>query len=117
MLDPSVKSDVAAYVLAVIFGLAAGAAAVDVGDLLFTALLVLAGCMLLGALRPARPWRWVAVIGTLVLVVELGAYMVLARKPTRAQLYESFLSFLPCTAGAYGGSLLRQAVDNLLQEK
>jgi hypothetical protein len=38
-------------------------------------------------------------------------------KPTRAQVYGSFLAFLPGIAGAYGGSVVRAAVDNLRQGK
>jgi hypothetical protein len=86
---------------------------VKIGDLLFTALLVVASCMLMGALRPERPWRWVAMIGIFVPIVELLAYLLIAQKPYRAQIYESFLAFLPGIAGAYGGSLLRGVIENL----
>ena len=91
----------------------AGFADVRVGDLLFTALLVLASCMLLGALRPRRPWRWVVVVGVGVPLAHLFAYLVLAQRPYRAQVYESFLAFLPGLAGAYGGSLGRGVVHNI----
>ena len=40
-------------------------------------------------------------------LAELAAYLVLTVKPTRAQVYGSFLAFLPGIAGAYGGSLMR----------
>lgn len=90
---------------------------VKVGDLLFTALLVLAPCMLLGALRPQRPWRWVVVIGIFVPIVELLSYVIMTQKPYRAQIYESFLAFLPGIAGAYGGSILRGVINNLLENK
>jgi hypothetical protein len=101
------------YVFAVITGLLAGWADIKVGDLLFTALLVLAPCMLLGVLRPKRPWRWVVVIGICVPLADLLAYLVMAQKPYRAQVYESFLAFLPGIAGAYGGSIMRGAINNL----
>lgn len=109
------KSDYLFYLLAALFGTLAGWLDVKIGDLLFTALLVLAPCMLLGALRPRQPWRWVLVIGIFVPLVELLAYLIMTQKPYRAQIYESFLAFLPGIAGAYGGSMLRQVVDNLLQ--
>jgi ABC-type multidrug transport system permease subunit len=85
--------------------------------LLFTALLVLASCMLLGALGPRWPWRWVVVVGALVPLTEFVAYLVLTVKPTRAQVFGSFLAFLPGIAGAYGGSLMRGVIDNLWQGK
>ena len=105
------------YLLAGICGVGAGWADVAVNDLLLTALLVLSGCMLLGLLRPRWPWRWVAVVGVCIPVTELAAYMVLTVRPTRAQVYGSFLAFLPGIAGAYGGSVVRAAVENLRQGK
>jgi hypothetical protein len=112
---PRARRDIPFYVLAVLFGIAAGASNVWIGDLLFTALLVVASCMLLGAIRPQRPWRWVVLVGIGVPVVELLAYWVLTAKPYRAQIYESFLAFLPGIAGAYGGAVLRGVVENLLR--
>ena len=101
------------YFLAVACGAFAGWIDIKVGDLLFTAIIVLASCMLLGFLRPHRPWRWVVLIGLFVPVVEWLAYRYLSQKPDRAQIYESFLAFLPGIAGAYGGALGRGVVNNL----
>jgi len=105
------------YALAAVCGIGAGWADVAVDDLLFTALLVLAACMLLGMLRPRWPWRWVVVVGIFIPLTELAAYMILTVKPTRAQVYGSFLAFLPGIAGAYGGSIVRNVMDNLRQGK
>src|SRR5947209_19464782 len=101
------------YVLAALCGAGAGWADVAINDLLFTALLVLASCMLMGLLRPRRPWRWVVVVGACIPLTELAAYTILTVKPTRAQVYGSFLAFLPGIAGAYGGSVVRNVVDDL----
>jgi ABC-type multidrug transport system permease subunit len=90
---------------------------VTVNDLLFTALLVLMACMLLGLLRPRWPWRWVVVVGIFIPLTELAAYLILTVKPTRAQVYGSFLAALPGIAGAYGGALARGAIDHLRQGK
>ncbi len=84
-----------------------------VNDLLFTALLVLASCILLGLLRSRWPWRWVLIVGAFVPLTEFAAYLVLTVKPTRAQIYGSFLAFFPGIAGAYGGSVVRAVIDNL----
>ena len=105
------------YLLAALCGVGAGVADVLVDDLLFTALLVLASCMLLGLLRRRAPWRWVVVVGVCIPLTELAAYLVRTVKPTRAQIYGSFLAFLPGIAGAYGGSVMRGAIDNLFQRK
>ena len=90
---------------------------IKVGDLLFTALLVLAPCMVLGVLRPSRPWRWVAIVAVFVPVAELLGFLLLAEKPYRAQIYESLLAFLPGIAGAYGGAMMRRAIGNIFSGK
>jgi MFS-type transporter involved in bile tolerance (Atg22 family) len=105
------------YALAALFG--AGAAWVDikVGDLLLTAMIVVAACILLGFLSPRKPWRWVLLIGICIPLVEWLAYFFLSEKPTRAQIYESFLAFVPGIAGAVSGALGRGVVDNLFPKK
>jgi len=111
------KSDSPFYALAAFCGIGTGCADVVVNDLLFTALLVLAACMLLGTLRPRWPWRWVVVVGAFIPLTEFVAFVILAVKPTRAQIYGSFLAFLPGIAGAYGGALMRGVIDNLREGK
>jgi len=105
------------YLLAALCGVAAGVADVAVNDLLFTALLVLASCMLLGLVRRRWPWRWVLVVGIFVPLTELAAYVIQTVKPSRAQIYGSFLAFFPGIAGAYGGSFMRGVIDNLREGK
>ena len=111
------RSDAPFYLLAALCGIGTGYADVLVDDLLFTALLVLASCMLLGLLRAKWPWRWVIMVGVSVPLTELGAYLIQTVKPARAQIYGSFLAFLPGIAGAYGGALMRGVIDNLRQGK
>jgi hypothetical protein len=105
--------DVWLYALAALLGVGTGCADVYINDLLFTALLVVASCMLLGILRPRWPWRWVVVVGMFIPLTELAAYLLLRVKPSRAQVYGSFLSFLPGFAGAYGGAVVRRVAENL----
>jgi len=105
------------YVLAAIFGAAAAWTDIKVGDLLLTAMIVVAACILLGFLSPRKPWRWVLLIGICLPVFEWLAYFFLTEKPTRAQVYESFLGFVPGIAGAYGGAIGRGVVDNLFPKK
>src|SRR6202047_1566407 len=93
-------SDRGIYILGGVLGLIAGFLDVKFGDLLLTALCVLASTMLLGALRPDRPWRWTLLVATFVPLVQLAAYAVLTEKPYRAQIYESFLGFLTGIAGS-----------------
>jgi|SRR5271166_5962829 len=105
------------YLLAALSGAAAGWLDIKVGDLLLTAMVVLAANMVLGFLSPRQPWRWVVLVGVFVPVVEWLAYFFLSEKPQRAQIYESFLAFVPGIAGAYGGAVGRGVVDNLFVKK
>jgi hypothetical protein len=105
------------YLLAVLAGLLAGWLDIKVGDLLLTAMVVLGANMLLGFLSPSKPWRWVVLIGVFVPIMEWLAYYFLTQKPERAQIYESFLAFVPGIAGAFGGAVGRNVVDNLFAKK
>jgi|SRR5271154_4113974 len=116
-VSPATHSDVPFYALAALAGMGTGLVDVVVNDLLFTALLVLTACMLLGMLRPRWPWRWVVVVGVFIPLSELAAYLILTVKPTRGQIYGSFLAVLPGVAGAYGGAVVRTVIENLRQGK
>lgn len=111
------KSDTIVYLLGAVLGLCAGILDLKIGDLLLTALFVLASTMLLGALRPAKPWRWTLIVGIFVPAVQLLAYLATTEKPYRAQIYESFLGFLTGIAGAYSGALGRKALNPLISGK
>ena len=101
------------YAMGAVLGISAGIIDTKFSDLLLTALFVLASTMLLGALRPQRPWRWTLLIAIFVPIVRTIAYLVLTEKPDRARILESFLGFLTGIAGAYGGSLARQGFGEL----
>jgi hypothetical protein len=45
------------------------------------------------------------------------AFFYLSEKPSRAQIYESFLAFMPGIAGAYGGAIGRGVVENVFSNK
>jgi hypothetical protein len=109
------KSDVLIYVVAVLLGLSSGILEITVGDLLATALFVLVSTLVLGFVRPLRPWRWIAIIGAFVPLVRLAAYLLLSQKPYRAQIWESGLGFVTGTAGSYCGALARKGVDELFR--
>jgi TctA family transporter len=117
LLNENLKREAFFYLLAAVCGIGTGWVDVVVDDLLFTALLVLSSCILLGMLRPRWPWRWVALVGVFIPLTELAAYLIRTVKPSRAQIYGSFLAFLPGIAGAYGGSVMRRVMNNLQQGK
>ncbi|HTR66991.1 MAG TPA: hypothetical protein VMH85_14530 [Terriglobales bacterium] len=117
MAEQAARSDAVFYVAGVVLGLCAGWVDVWVSDLLLTALLVMIATMLLGVLRPARPWRWVVLVAALVPVAHLLAYWLWKQPPDRAQVYESFLGFLTGTVGAYAGSVMRRAMAAIFLQK
>lgn len=117
LLKNDMARDTWVYLLAAVCGIVAGCADVAINDLLFTALLVVGAGLLLGMWRPRHPWRWVITVGVFIPLTEIAAYLLLTVKPSRAQVYGSFLAFLPGIAGAYGGSVMRTVINNLQQGK
>lgn len=111
------SGDALQYLLAGALGVLAGWIDIKVGDLLFTAMIVLASCMLLGFVRPQKPWRWVLLIGIFVPAAEALAYFLMGQTLPRAQIFESFLAFLPGIVGAYSGAVGRGVVNNLIANK
>jgi len=105
------------YVLAALVGIGIGRVEVALGDLPLTALLVVMACMLAGILRPGWPWRWAVVVGIFIPLEMFQAYALGTVKPTPAEVYGSFLTFLPGMVGAYVGAFLRRATENLMQGK
>jgi len=83
-------------------------------DPLLSALAVTVATMLLGLLRPARPWRWILLVGVPVPLALLVARVAIPTAHfTRASIAGSVLVSLPGCAGAYGGSLLRRKVSEI----
>jgi len=116
-MDPATRSnDFRFYMVGTILGLASGYLNIKAGDLLLTALLVLASTMLLGILRPTRPWRWVVLVASCVPLMLLIAYLFLKEKPYSSEIYGSFLVFFPAATGAYGGSAGRKALTVILNK-
>lgn len=89
----------------------------DEPDPLLSALAVTVATMLLGLLRPARPWRWVLFVGVPVPLAILVASIVIPTAHfTRASIAGSVLVSLPGCAGAFGGSLLRRKLSEIFFE-
>ena len=89
----------------------------DQPDPLLSALAVTVATMMLGTLRPARPWRWVLLVGAPVpLTILLAGLAIPAAHFTRATIAGSILIVLPGFAGAYGGSVLRRKITEIFYE-
>ena len=103
------------YALALLLGAMSGFVEVTAGDLMLTGFLALFFCMVMGILRPKRPWRWTLVVCSCIPLSRLFAAGVLHMYTERAQVYEAFASFITGNAGAYVGSLGRRRADDLFR--
>jgi len=90
---------------------------IKVGDLLFTAMIVLASCIADGVAAAAEAVALGFAGRDLCADYGVACLFPLVQKPMRAQIYESFLAFLPGIAGAYAGAMGRGVVDNLFPNK
>jgi|KBSMisStaDraftv2_1062788.scaffolds.fasta_scaffold1469453_1 hypothetical protein len=111
------RSDVPIYGLAILFGICAGFIEVKLGDILITAVTVLASTLVLGFLRPQRAWRWIAVVGVFVPLARIAVYVVFGQKPYKAQVWAAALGFVTGIAGSYGGGMIRLGVDTLFRKQ
>jgi hypothetical protein len=102
--------------LAAILGTFAGFVEVKVNDLLLTAFLVLAFTMFLAFTRPRHPWRWAVLLATFIPLARLVAALLMREYTERAQIYESFLAYLPGIVGAYSGHFMRLVVNRIFFE-
>jgi hypothetical protein len=90
----------------------------DQPDPLLSALAVTVATMILGLLRPQRPWRWVLLVGAPVPLTILAASMAIpATHFTKAAIAGSILIALPGFAGAYGGSVMRHKIWEIFYEE
>ena len=98
-------------------GIFAGWIDVQVDDRLFTALLVLAFCMFLGFMKPARVWRWVLLVWIFVPIARAVAYWTRHIPSDRGQIAGAILTLLPGAVGALGGMLMRKMVENIFSSQ
>ena len=68
-------SNIIAYLIAILGGLFAGYANIEVDDPTLAALLTAMVAMALGLWKPKRPWRWGLVVGLCVPAAQLLAYL------------------------------------------
>lgn len=109
MTVPPATKDGAFYGIAIVLGVLCGVVHVGVRDPLLTSLAVVASTMFLGFMRPARPWRWVLLVGLFVpAMMSIANLMGYYRVLSRAGLYGSALIMLPGVAGAFGGHFGRR---------
>ena len=106
------------WVLGAAMGVGAGVMFVVVDDPILAVVIVLLATMLLGTMRPARPWRWLLAVGVPIPLVPIVAKVTgLYPAYTQATSLWSVLIALSGIAGAFGGSVMRRAIMAVLNEK
>jgi hypothetical protein len=106
------------YAIAIVLGALCGALHVGLEDPLLTPLAVLSATMLMGFMRPFRPWRWIAFVGLPVPIVTVIALAIGYIKVwDRALIAGAILSILVGCAGSIGGSVFRRFFDNVFFQK
>lgn len=106
------------YAIAVVLGVLCGALHVGLEDPLLTPLAVLSATMLMGFLRPHRPWRWIIFVGLPVPIVTVIALATgYVKVWNRALIAGAILSILVGCAGSIGGSVFRRFFDNVFFQK
>ena len=101
--------------IALAFGGLIGYAQLRLGELAISALLVAMVTMLLGALRPGRPWLWALLVALCVPASQFIAY-VGREHFTRGATFGSFALLAPAFVCAYGGAIGRNLVAELFKK-
>jgi len=114
---PESTKDGWVFLLGFLLGAIAGYIQFRFVDLLLTALVVMSFTMLLGILRPRRPWRWMLLVAASVLLFQAAAYFFFRERSSREQILESTLGFLTGSVGAYAGALFRRALAVFTEHK
>jgi hypothetical protein len=72
--------------------------------------------LFLAFMRPRRAWRWGVLTALCLPAAELLAYLT-REQPTRAMIGGSFVGLAPALAAAFGGAVIRRAINTLFPPK
>lgn len=109
------KRDWPFWIAGLILGGITGYLQVRVKDPTLSAVLLVAINIFLAFIRPRRPWRWGVLTALCLPAAELLAYLT-REHPTRAMVWGSFVGLAPALAAAFGGAVIRRAVNTLFLE-
>jgi uncharacterized membrane protein (UPF0136 family) len=104
------------WIAGLILGGITGYLQVRVKDPTLSGVLLVAINLFLAVMRPRRAWRWGVLTALCLPAAELLAYLS-REQPTRAMVYGSFVGLAPALAAAFGGGVLRRAINTLFLQK
>jgi uncharacterized membrane protein (UPF0136 family) len=100
------------WIAGLILGGFTGFLQVRVKDPTLSGVVLVAVNLFLSFMRPWRPWRWGVLTALCLPAAELLAY-VIREQPTRAMVGGSFVGLAPALAAAFGGAVIRRAINTL----
>jgi len=100
--------------IGILLGVLCGVVHVGLEDPLLTPLAVLSATMIMGTMRPYRPWRWIIFVGLPVpIVTGIAVAMGIVKVWDRALIAGAILAILVGCAGSIGGAVIRRFFDNV----
>jgi hypothetical protein len=106
-------SELVAYTIAIVLGLGAGYANLEVNDPTLAALLAAMIAMGLGLWKPKRPWRWGLLVGFCIPAAQVISYLH-GVPPLRGEVVRAcFIGLVSATVAAGLGSIGRMAFANM----
>jgi hypothetical protein len=105
------------WIFALLLGVGCAAVRYFIPDPTVSALPACAAAMLLGAIRPEKPWRWGLVLAALVPLADL--YSKLAHEFVQTGRVEGsiIIGLASGFVGGYGGSAMRRMTVNVFNSK
>ncbi len=107
------KAGVAVWIVGIVFGLLAAVIHVLVPEQGLTFLWVMMTTMILGCWKREAPWRWILLVVPFVPVADIAHKILRPQQVSRASMWGAVLIALVAVPGAYGGSYMRQMINNI----
>jgi hypothetical protein len=107
------KTGVAVWIVGIVFGALAAVIHVLVPEQGLTFLWVMMTTMILGCWKREAPWRWILLVVPFVPVADIAHKILRPQQVSRASMWGAVLIALVAVPGAYGGSYMRQMINNI----
>ena len=104
---------VAVWIVGVFLGLIAAAVHLIVPEQGLTFLWVMVSTMILGCWKRDAPWRWIVLVVPFIPIADGIHKFLRPMQVSRAAMWGSALAILAAIPGAFGGSYMRQMIENI----
>jgi hypothetical protein len=107
------KTGVTVWIIGIVFGALAAVIHVLVPEQGLTFLWVMMTTMILGCWKRHAPWRWILLVVPFVPIADIVHKFMRPQQVSRASMWGAVLIALVAVPGAYGGSYMRQMINNI----